>query len=61
MEARRTFRNHPDTTPEELAAWESWLWAVKHRAVTDEDRADLLPIIRGWMARRAIDPGRVAA
>lgn len=47
------FAHHPDTTPRERRAWEQWVHAAKRNAVTDADRAELLPVIRAWTSRRA--------
>lgn len=52
-----TFEGHPDTTDEERSAWEELTGSIRHHQVTltDARRAELQPIIRGWMTRRAED------
>lgn len=52
-----TFEDHPDTTAEELAAWQELTGSILHHQVTLSKgrRAELTPIIRGWMVRRAED------
>lgn len=52
-----TFEEHPDTTFEEHAAWQELTGSIRHHQVTltDDRRAELDPVIRGWMTRRAQD------
>jgi len=54
-QTHNTFAAHPDTSSRERAAWDEWVRRVRLGTLTPERRAELRPIIRRWMNRRATD------